>query len=234
MRIARLVEETDWRGVLPQIDEIFFATSAVQTFRDEQHRASFKLRWLGRYLEQFTNSFFIARDEDGRVAGFLAGCLDNPALSPVFNDTGIYRVFASLCPQYPCHLHVNVDTHFRNRRVGTALIEAFVAHARSYHAPGLHVITDKGPKLRFYERNGFRTLAMTRWSGVEVLFMARRLTMSRNAQCPCGSGKKFKHCHGAFAQSAPASDRVESSTWLREGVAQEREHGAAKLFSHSS
>jgi len=23
-------------------------------------------------------------------------------------------------------------------------------------------------------------------------------TVSRNAECPCGSGKKFKHCHGAF------------------------------------
>jgi preprotein translocase subunit SecA len=23
--------------------------------------------------------------------------------------------------------------------------------------------------------------------------------VSRNAECPCGSGKKFKHCHGAFA-----------------------------------
>ena len=24
-------------------------------------------------------------------------------------------------------------------------------------------------------------------------------TVSRNAPCPCGSGKKFKHCHGATA-----------------------------------
>jgi len=23
--------------------------------------------------------------------------------------------------------------------------------------------------------------------------------LSRNAPCPCGSGKKFKHCHGAVA-----------------------------------
>ena len=23
--------------------------------------------------------------------------------------------------------------------------------------------------------------------------------VSRNEACPCGSGKKFKHCHGAFA-----------------------------------
>jgi len=23
--------------------------------------------------------------------------------------------------------------------------------------------------------------------------------LSRNALCPCGSGKKYKHCHGALA-----------------------------------
>jgi preprotein translocase subunit SecA len=23
-------------------------------------------------------------------------------------------------------------------------------------------------------------------------------SVSRNAECPCGSGKKFKHCHGAI------------------------------------
>jgi preprotein translocase subunit SecA len=25
-----------------------------------------------------------------------------------------------------------------------------------------------------------------------------RQTISRNAECPCGSGQKFKHCHGAL------------------------------------
>jgi len=25
------------------------------------------------------------------------------------------------------------------------------------------------------------------------------LPVSRNAPCPCGSGKKYKHCHGALA-----------------------------------
>jgi hypothetical protein len=34
--------------VLPQIDDIFFATSAVQTLRDDQHRASFRMRWLAK------------------------------------------------------------------------------------------------------------------------------------------------------------------------------------------
>ncbi len=198
MRIARLLEEPDWRDVLSQIDEIFFATSAVQTFRDDQHRASFKARWLGRYLEHFTNSFFIARDEDGAIAGYLAGCLDNPVFTPVFNDRGVYRAFAPLCAAYPCHLHVNVDARFRNRRLGTALIEAFAAHARNHRARGLHVVTDRRNNVRFYGQNGFRTLAVTRSSGIEVLFMGRKLEILRNVQCPCGSGKKFKHCHGAL------------------------------------
>ena len=26
--------------------------------------------------------------------------------------------------------------------------------------------------------------------------------VARNAPCPCGSGKKFKHCHGAIASAA--------------------------------
>ena len=25
--------------------------------------------------------------------------------------------------------------------------------------------------------------------------------VARNEACPCGSGKKFKHCHGAFAEA---------------------------------
>ncbi|MDZ4273576.1 MAG: SEC-C metal-binding domain-containing protein, partial [Erythrobacter sp.] len=25
------------------------------------------------------------------------------------------------------------------------------------------------------------------------------LDISRNAQCPCGSGNKYKHCHGAIS-----------------------------------
>ena len=35
----------------------------------------------------------------------------------------------------------------------------------------------------------------------------------RNAPCPCGSGKKFKHCHGAlvWGGAAPPTRRCTSS-----------------------
>jgi hypothetical protein len=31
--------------------------------------------------------------------------------------------------------------------------------------------------------------------------------IGRNQRCPCGSGKKFKHCHGSFQQEAPPANR---------------------------
>jgi hypothetical protein len=31
---------------------------------------------------------------------------------------------------------------------------------------------------------------------------------SRNAPCPCGSGLRYKECHGAIAASTPASDPI--------------------------
>ncbi|HZF29547.1 MAG TPA: SEC-C metal-binding domain-containing protein [Gammaproteobacteria bacterium] len=33
-------------------------------------------------------------------------------------------------------------------------------------------------------------------------------TVGRNAPCPCGSGKKYKHCCAAKAQRTPLGTRV--------------------------
>ena len=32
---------------------------------------------------------------------------------------------------------------------------------------------------------------------------------SRTAPCPCGSGRRYKDCHGAFGSTAPAIDTDE-------------------------
>jgi len=48
---------------------------------------------------------------------------------------------------------------------------------------------------------------------------------SRNALCPCGSGKRYKHCHGAQAREVspddlrPAVDGADLANLLREGLA---------------
>src|SRR5262245_61732243 len=104
MRVVRLKDETNWKSLLATVDNIFFATSRIQRFADEQERNLFKARWLDRYLNHYIDSFFIARTDDGALIGYLAGCLENPTLNPLFNDLGYDKEFAPYCVSYPCHL----------------------------------------------------------------------------------------------------------------------------------
>ena len=176
MRIDRLADQPNWKSFLPIIDNIFFATSRVQIFADDQVRNSFKARWLDRYVNNYIDSLFIARTDDGALIGYLAGCLENPVLNPLFNDLSYYKAFAPFCALYPCHLHVNVNADYRNHRVGAALIEAFATQASNVQAPGMHIVTNEGARnIRFYEHNGFRVLSVTCSKGARVVFMGRQL-----------------------------------------------------------
>ena len=176
MRVVRLVDEADWKSLWPIVENIFFATSRVQIFADEQARNSFKARWLDRYLNHYIDSFFIARSDGGGLMGYLAGCLENPTLNPLFNDLSYYKAFAALCVSYPCHLHINVAADYRNHRVGATLIEAFAAQALNARAPGIHIITNEEVRnIRFYERNNFRILSRTYSNDARVVFMGRQL-----------------------------------------------------------
>ena len=97
MRVVRLMDELDWQSRLSPIEEIFFATSpSTKTLRPDE-RPTFKERWLGRYIAYDIESFFVAITEVSTVAGYLAGCLDNPAHNPRFADNGYYASFAPLC-----------------------------------------------------------------------------------------------------------------------------------------
>jgi GNAT superfamily N-acetyltransferase len=176
MRVVRIVDEANWQSLLPIVENIFFAASSVQIFADEPARNSFKARWLDRYLNHYIESFFIARADDGVLIGYLAGCLENPILNPLFNDLGYYKVFAPYCASYPCHLHINVASDYRNHGVGAALIEAFAAQASNIEAPGMHIVTNEGTRnIRFYERNNFRILSTTHSNGMRIVFMGRQL-----------------------------------------------------------
>jgi GNAT superfamily N-acetyltransferase len=176
MRVVRLMDEPDWQSCLSPIEEIFFATSpSAKTLRPDE-RQPFKERWLGRYIAYDIESFFVAFTEGGTVAGYLAGCLDNPAHNPRFADIGYYASFAPLCDRYPCHLHINLDERCRNRGIGSALIAAFAVQAARAGHSGIHVVTgERARNMRFYEKNEFRSLATARWKSADVVFMGRLL-----------------------------------------------------------
>lgn len=162
---------------LREVERIFFLASSRKTFASDAARAEFQERWLGRYLLHDRPHAFVARGDDGQVAGYLIGSLDDPAQADRFDDIGYFADFADLTALYPAHLHINLDAAWRSQGVGALLIETFAAHARARRARGLHIVTGAGARnISFYRRCGFEPLRELSWEGSQILFMGRRLT----------------------------------------------------------
>jgi GNAT superfamily N-acetyltransferase len=162
--------------LLAQVEAIFFEASG-RTFPPGPERDSFRERWLGRYLDSGSDEVFLALAGEHTVAGYLVGCLHDPAGQARFNDIGYFRAdFAHLTRGYPAHLHINLAPAFRSLGIGARLVDAFGAVARSTGAPGMHVVTGEGMRnVRFYQRCGFAELARATWNGRPIVFLARNL-----------------------------------------------------------
>lgn len=163
-------------ATLAGIERIFFASSRRQSFASEAERSAFREQWLGRYLLHDRQHAFIARAEDGTIAGYLIGSVDNPAAAPRFADVGFFAELADLTERFPAHLHINLDAAWRSRGIGAQLVETFAEHAAALGAPGVHIVTGAGARnARFYERCGFAPLRELDWHGSALLFMGRDL-----------------------------------------------------------
>ncbi len=161
---------------LAEVERIFFASGNRKSFADETQRRAFKERWLGRYLVNDRAHAFVARADDGSIAGYLIGSLDDPATAERFRDLGYFADFADLTRRYPAQLHINLDAAWRSQGVGARLVEAFAGHARERGAAGIHIVTGAGVRnVRFYERIGFAPLRTCQWEGGTLLFMGRKL-----------------------------------------------------------
>lgn len=174
--IARWTERPDRDALGAGVDAVFFATSATKVFPSEAARAAFRERWLGRYLEHDAAWFYVALSPEGRLAGYLAGCLEDPAIAPRFADLPYLRDLASVTREHPAHLHVNVAPDFHGGGIGSALVETFARDAARAGAPGVHAVTGRGMRnTAFYARNGFREIGATAWNGKEIVMLGRRL-----------------------------------------------------------
>ncbi len=158
------------------IDAIFFEASAVQTFENAAQRDAFHWRWLGRYLSEEPEHAFLALMNDGSVAGYLVGSLDDPARRPEFDELGYFEAFGELTRQFPAHLHINVAADWRSRGVGARLIARFLEHVRAQGVRGVHVVTGLGMRnVDFYVRLGFEERGRVRHGqgAGEVVMLAR-------------------------------------------------------------
>lgn len=164
----------------PGIDEIFFDASATRSFASEAVRTAFHERWLGRYLERYPEWFYVvtnAGDGCGRcVLGYLAGCLDDPARSPLFADIGYFDDLRELTACYPAHLHINLSEDARSQGIGAALIQRFCDDAGAAGSSGVHVITSaQSRNVTFYNRCGLNEVSRFKAGTVENVMLARSL-----------------------------------------------------------
>lgn len=174
--ISRWLERSDREHLIDGLDAVFFQSSNTQTFADDATRATFRERWLGRYLTHYPEWFYVATAEDGGLAGYLAGCLDDPAPRALFADIAHFKTFGHLTRDYPAHLHVNLRDGYRSAGIGSELVSRFCEDARHAGSPGVHVMTSaQARNVGFYTHNGFRELAVSGEGAAAVVFLARPL-----------------------------------------------------------
>jgi GNAT superfamily N-acetyltransferase len=176
LTIQRADEIADFPSRLGDIDDIFFESSARRDFRGQEEKQAFREMSLGRYIEKHRSSFFVALDDDGRAVGYLAGCLENPLTLKHFNDVSYFRYIEDICQGYPAHLHANVAGQYRNRGLGTALVQRFADWAKLHSVEGIQIVTSSTSlSIPFYRRSGFVELRTFPWNSGISICMGRRL-----------------------------------------------------------
>ncbi len=176
IRVCRWLELEGSTSQQRQVDSIFFETAGTKVFADDTQKNKFYERWIGRYLSHDPQWFYVLVSDDGSVAGYLAGCIDNPAETQRFADLPYYASNADLMARYPAHLHVNLSEPYRGKGLGSKLIDAFASDARAAGAPGVHVVTGSTMRnVSFYLRNGFQKVGETIFNEHPVLFLGREL-----------------------------------------------------------
>jgi GNAT superfamily N-acetyltransferase len=174
LSIVKWPEFAGNKGAATALDAIFFEASGTKTFASDEARAAFRERWLGRYLRLYSNWVYLVVDGNGGLQGYLLGCLDDPATTPLFSDIGYFQDFAPLTARFPAQLHVNIASAARGCGVGSQLVSAFVGDAAKAGCPGVHVVTGRDQRnVGFYERNGFLEQGHVMWNGRELVFLAR-------------------------------------------------------------
>lgn len=174
--VRRWLDVEDRQASLLPIRQVFFDASATRSFASIEERSAFEERWLGRYLTHDAKWFYLAIDPGGVPAGYLAGSIDDPAVTSRFDDIGYFAGLADLTQRFPAHLHINLAPQYRSRGVGAGLIAAFVADLESANVRGVHVVTGRGVRnTRFYAANGFDEFRTFPWKTSELVLLARSL-----------------------------------------------------------
>lgn len=159
--------------ILEEIKFIFFESSSVKSFRDDEHKVSFFNRWCGDYLKHYPEYFYLTL-ENGKLLGYLCGVIDSK-LAINFLNVPAQNLFEDLFETYPAHLHINFHPDARGKGLGTILINHFENELKKREVRGLHLITSQSARnVSFYKKAGFNYALEREFNGSFLYFMGKK------------------------------------------------------------
>lgn len=157
---------------LVQVKEVFFEASSVQNFETSEERIAFYQKWLGLYIDQFPEYFFISRDGES-LLGYVIACpdsLSHPELKQP--EVGTIHDYES----FPVHLHINCHQRSRGKGVGGLLLQVLESFCREKSHKGIHLITKEGERnVGFYLKNGYQEIQSKIVGQSRLLFLGKKL-----------------------------------------------------------
>ena len=158
-----------------RLREIMMDSRLPEPFPDAESEAAFEDRWLRKYFDDPAVILFISteRPETDRPSDTTGYILVQP--EPVSEaewqaDMPYYESFAAHLPDFPAHLHINMDAAHRGRGVGAHLLNAACAQVRESGARGIHLITAADARnVGFYTANGFSEIARDHRDKIRVM-----------------------------------------------------------------
>jgi GNAT superfamily N-acetyltransferase len=172
MRIVPLAELDEDTEVCGEAEAIFFANAATQGFASVDERDAYRDLWFSRYIRAFPDVFLIVLNDDGRVAGYLAGSPVTDA--PPLQGPDYYRLFPqALIEACPAHLHVNIHAELRGRGLGETLVTAFRRCCVRRGLRGFHAVTAADSRAaHFFAKCGLSPLQEIAWNGRNIVLLA--------------------------------------------------------------
>ncbi|PIP95615.1 MAG: hypothetical protein COW00_00555 [Bdellovibrio sp. CG12_big_fil_rev_8_21_14_0_65_39_13] len=159
---------------LSDLKNIFFMSSSVQSFKDEESREHFYQRWLGQYLDRFPDWIWLAL-LNNKIVGYIVASPDSLSILNDFKIPGM-ELFEEHYSRFPVGLHINVDSQARGMGVGEKLISKLSEECQIRKLPGLHAITSAGDRNNhFYRKNNFLFEYEAPFKGHRLLFMGKSL-----------------------------------------------------------
>lgn len=160
---------------LSEIKYIFYISSSVKEFKDEQHKEEFFNKWCGDYLRLYPEQFYLMIDSENNLLGYLSG-MNNSLLALNSMRVPGFKIYSDLFESFPAHLHINFHPSTRGKGYGSILVGHYLEELKSAGVKGIHLVTSPDAKnVSFYTRLGFDQIYIRENNGYPTQFMGKKL-----------------------------------------------------------